>query len=178
MRKRILGPTRGVRLRAVGVDEYVKVCTPFYRDEEVLRFSEGGADPYDSEKVRRMFEVIADKGEVYLIEIRSGSKWIPIGDASLLADATPIAIGDEAFRSRGIGGAVLSLLVDRASALGWNKMSVDGVALENKRALRMYRAAGFHKTGEKFEDRDGRRYVSMEKRLRKATEDSAAEKTS
>ena len=155
MKKYVLSKTSDLRLRSVGADEYVDLATPWYSDSEVLEYSEEGADPYDSSRVRRMFEATSKKGEVYLIEVLHDSKWCAVGDASLLSDAIPIVIGDPAFRSRGIGTQVLELLIDRARELGWTSIKVSGVLTYNERSLRMYRRAGFMPDGNRHVDSRG-----------------------
>jgi hypothetical protein len=59
-----------VRLRRAELEEYEQVALPWYQDAEVLQLSEGGEAPYDRLQIRRMFEVLSGKGELYLIEAR------------------------------------------------------------------------------------------------------------
>ncbi len=162
MKTVILDSKNGIRLRSVCVEEYVRHCTPWYQDEELLRLCDLGAIPYDAAKVRRMYEEISKKGEVYLIEIGHNSQWKPVGDASLLEDGTPIIIGEERYRSRGIGTVVLNLLLARARAIGLRNIKVGGALSTNERSLRMYRRAGFRQVGGKKEDSDGNSWVKME----------------
>ena len=117
------------------------------REPEVLRFSEGeGVAPYDEEMVSRMYEYLSVRGELYIIEVRGIEEWFPIGDAALLPESLPIVIGLGAFRSRGIGGRVLRLLIDRAVALGWETLQVKGIYTYNERSLRLCERAGFRRT--------------------------------
>lgn len=161
----MLSKTNDLRLRAVGADEYVRLATPWYSEPEVLELSESGADPYDPSRVRRMFESMSKKGELYVIEALEEPGWRAVGDASLLIDAIPIVIGDPAFRSRGLGTRVLELLVDRARELGWSSIRVSGVLTYNERALRMYRRAGFVPDGGRHVDSRDHELISMELRL-------------
>jgi RimJ/RimL family protein N-acetyltransferase len=162
MKPKIRESGHDVRLRRVGVDEYVHVATPWYRDAEVLDLSEGGSDPYDEDRLRRMFEATSKKGEVYIIEIRENDRWIAVGDAALLSDAVPIVIGDEGHRSRGIGSRALRLLIRRAKALSRPTIWVSGVLSRNERSLRMYERAGFK---EYQRERDSRGEESIKMRL-------------
>ena len=143
-----------LRLRPVRVPEDVATTTRWYHDPEVLRFSEGeGTPPYDAPMVERMFREMRTRCEVYIIEVRTPSAWQAIGDAALCRTAgTPIVIGDQAYRSRGIGTAVLQLLISRARALGWPDMLVRGVYVSNDRALRLYQRAGFRVTDRVTDD--------------------------
>ena len=140
---RILESDRGVRLRPAALDEYERVALPWYQDPEVLQFSEGGEPPYDRARLRRMFEVLSAKGELYLVEVREGGAWRPVGDAALLPDDVPIVIGRVDDRSRGIGAEALRLLVARARELGWTELHVARIEPDNVRSLRMFRRAGF-----------------------------------
>jgi RimJ/RimL family protein N-acetyltransferase len=133
----------GVRLRPANAEEYERVALEWYQDPEVLRFSEGGAEPYGREQIRRMFDTLSRKGELYLIEILVESTWRAVGDAALLCDALPIAIGRPGDRSRGTGTEVLQLLLVRARELGWAEARVSGVEPANVRARRLYERAGF-----------------------------------
>ena len=136
---RVLDRGRGVRLRTAVLEEYERHALPWYRDPEVLRFSEGGSEPYGLEQIRAMFEALTRKGELYLIERASQ----PIGDAALLPDDVPIVIGRAEDRSAGVGTEVLELLILRARALGWEEMRVSHIDPENVRSQRLYARAGF-----------------------------------
>src|SRR5262245_38975196 len=140
---RILDSDRGVRLRPAVLDEYERVALPWYQDPEVLRFSEGGEPPYDRARLRRMFEALSAKGELYLVEVIDGDAWRPVGDAALLPDDVPIVIGRADDRARGIGSEVLRLLVARARELGWTELLTARIEPDNVRSLRMFRRAGF-----------------------------------
>jgi RimJ/RimL family protein N-acetyltransferase len=141
---RVLDRGRGVCLRSAILDEYERHALGWYRDPEVLRFSEGGSEPYGLEQIRAMFDALSRKGELYLIE--RGSQ--PIGDAALLPDEVPIVIGRPEDRSCGIGTEVLELLVMRARELGWREMRVAHIHPENVRSQRLYARAGFVRVGD------------------------------
>jgi RimJ/RimL family protein N-acetyltransferase len=130
---------RDIRLRTVELDEYVALAAEWYGDPEVLRFSEGGADPYGPAQLAAMYEALSRQGELYVIDVAS----CPVGDAALLPDAVPIVIGRPEYRSRGVGTAVLQLLIVRACELGWTEMRVSMIDPQNLRARRLYERAGF-----------------------------------
>jgi RimJ/RimL family protein N-acetyltransferase len=152
-----------LRLRPVVLPDDVVVAAPWYRDPEVLHFSEGeGTPPYDSEMVEQMYRTMAGRCEVYIIEVLTADGWHPIGDAGLCGEAgTPIVIGEAAYRSRGFGGRVLRLLIGRARALGWSRMVVKGIYTYNERSLRLYTGAGF-RIGEQITDEAGRAMWRLE----------------
>ena len=151
-----------VRLRVPRVDEYVACALPWYQDAEVLDLSESGASPFDAVQVRRMFSSISRQGEVFLIEVRDQERWVPIGDASLLEDATPIVIGAEAWRSKGVGTRVLRLMIERARATGRTSLPVSGIDERNHRSLALFQRAGFLRTGVHHDERG---HVMIEMRL-------------
>jgi RimJ/RimL family protein N-acetyltransferase len=132
----------GVRLRRAELEEYERVALPWYQDHEVLQHSEGGEAPYDHVQVRRMFEVLSSKGELYLIEVEETDGWRVVGDAALIPEDVPIVIGRPEDRARGIGTEVLQLLVLRARALGWTEVRA-GIVPANQRSRRMFERAGF-----------------------------------
>lgn len=155
-----------LRLRPARLPDDVAPAVPWYRDPEVLRLSEGeGTPPYDAATVARMYEHLAAHGELYVIEVPdSGGRWRPIGDAALLADAVPIVIGEAAYRSRGLGGRVLRLLIARARSLGWDALRVSKVFTYNPRSRRLYEGAGFLPAGTGA-DEAGRPFWRFELRL-------------
>jgi RimJ/RimL family protein N-acetyltransferase len=134
---------RGVRLRTASRDEYVRLALPWYQDPEVLKFSEGGEPPYDAARVGRMYDMLSDKGELYLIEVREDAGWRVVGDAALLPDDLPIVIGRPEDRERGFGGEVLQLLLLRARESGRTQLLTAGIHPDNVRSLRMFGRAGF-----------------------------------
>ena len=139
----VVAQTHDLRLRRVAAEEYEQVALPWYQDPEVLRFSEGGEPPYDRARVRRMYDALSTKGELYLIELREPGGWRAVGDAALLPDDVPIVIGRPEDRSRGLGGEVLQLLLRRARALGWTELHVGAIDPANIRSRRMFERAGF-----------------------------------
>lgn len=153
-----------IRLRTAKLDEYVEVAVPWYQDAEVLKYSEGASLPYDRAMIRRMYETMSAKGEIYLNEVPDGMRWRAIGDAGLLNDALPIVIGNSSDRSRGFGTKVLQLLLDRAKQLGWQSVQVGGVLADNTKAIRLYHSAGFV-DGQRYRADSGRLFIPMKKVL-------------
>ena len=155
-----------VRLRPARLPDDVAIGPPWYTDPEVLRFSEGEGTPaYDRATVERMYRHLAERGELYIIEVEDQGHRRAIGDTALCRDALPIVIGEAAYRSRGLGARVLRLLVDRARALGWDRLAVQGVYTSNERARRLFERAGFVTTG-CAADEQGVAKWQMELRLR------------
>lgn len=135
-------------LRPATMDD-VAVAENWYRDPEVLRFSEGTDEPYSLEKVTQMYRYLLDSGYFFIIEILQGDTRIPIGDACLMHDSVPIVIGVARYRSSGYGRRVLSLLIDLANQLEWTEVKVKGVFYYNERSIRLFESLGFSRTGER-----------------------------
>ncbi|MFN8541544.1 MAG: GNAT family protein [Thermomicrobiales bacterium] len=163
MRPEVVLQDGSLRLRPVVLPDDVAVAAPWYRDPEVLHFSEGeGTPPYDAALVEEMYRAMAGRCELYLIEVLTPAGWYPIGDAALCGEAgTPIVIGEAAFRSQGLGARVLQLLIGRARALGWSRMVVKGIYTYNERSLRLYARAGF-RVCEQVTDDAGREMWRLE----------------
>jgi L-amino acid N-acyltransferase YncA len=153
-------PRPSVRLRPLEPDRDLPNALEWYRDPEVLRGSEGTTEPYDERVIRGMYSQLGDGGEVFVVEVEHEGTWISVGDAVLRPDTLPIVIGDPRFRSRGVGGEVLRLLIERATASGWKALNVRKVFDDNERSLRMYQAAGFVTVGTSL-DGDGRTTIQL-----------------
>ncbi|MEM7366674.1 MAG: GNAT family N-acetyltransferase, partial [Pseudomonadota bacterium] len=149
-----------LRLRRVDVEEYVASASSWYRDAEVLDLSEAGAPPFDEAQIEQMFLSTSEKGEVFLVEVREEDQWLPIGDAALLVDATPIVIGADEYRGRGYGTRVLRLLIARAGAHGRTHLMVSGILTRNVRSLALYQNAGFERAGTHRDER-GEEMIEM-----------------
>lgn len=132
-----------VRLRPVKVAEDVATAVAWYRDPVVLWGSEGSTEPFTPERVARMYEVLAARGEVYIVEVQGPDGFIAVGDAALSAVGVPIVIGEASWRGRGIGRQVLALLIARAQALGLPELVAHQIYADNRASLRLYEGAGF-----------------------------------
>lgn len=146
-----------LRLRPANLDD-AYTALPWYSDPEVLRYSEGITEPYDISTVTRMYRYLLDNGELYVIEIIGDDGWKPIGDVCLMKDSLPIVIGEPRFRSSGIGGRVISLLICRAKDLGWKELRIKHIYEYNIRSIRLFTSAGFVCTGERTESNGVREF--------------------
>ncbi len=142
-----------LRLRPAQLPADIALAVPWYQDPEVLYYSEGpGVAPYDIAIVARMYAYLARHGELYLIEVQTDHGWQPIGDATLMPESMPLVIGEQSYRSRGVGKRVLRLLIERARSLGWSRLQVARVFTYNVRSRRLFEALGFTLCGTKVED--------------------------
>lgn len=151
-----------VRLRPFRGECDVDVSTTWYQEPEVLRYSEGeGTEPYDRGTIERMYHFLSQHGELYIIEVWENGVWHLIGDATLCPDMIPIVIGEAQYRGHGIGRRVIKLLMERANALGRERIVVSKIYSYNKRSRRMFESLGFHCAGS-FIDNKGRSCIKME----------------
>lgn len=140
--------TAEVRLRPLdpkrGADDELEALLPSYQDRETVRMVDGpNAEPYDLAKLKAMLGYMSDHGELYLIERLTPDRgWIPIGDAGLQAQATPVVLAPE-HRGQGIGRAVIAALIERARKLGWESVEVSDIYHDNVASQRAYESLGF-----------------------------------
>ncbi|MBD5152696.1 MAG: GNAT family N-acetyltransferase [Oscillibacter sp.] len=115
----------------------------WYLDPETVWLVDGDKDIYTPELLNKMYTHQDTHGELYFIEFRENDSWKPIGDVCLSLDDFAIVIGEKDFRGKGVGRAVVSALVDRARALGWEKVRVGDVYDFNDGSRRMFTSLGF-----------------------------------
>lgn len=91
---------RHLRLRKYADD--CAFALEWYQDEETLLLVDGADNPYDMEKLYRMYHYLQDKGEAYFIEMRENdsSDYIPIGDVAFWQEDMPIVIGDKTWQRK------------------------------------------------------------------------------
>lgn len=158
--KKELGNQPAIRLRPANIDADCESALAWYRDPEVLHFSEGpGTEPYNLETVKAMYEYLSSVGRLFIIEVQEDGEWVPIGDATLSQETIPIAIGHPGYRSRGIGTRVIEQLIERAKREHWKELKVKKVYVFNERSHRMFTRLGFTVTGEGV-DENGSKYRS------------------
>lgn len=129
----------------------------WYQDPETVRLVDGKADPYTPQRLQRMYDYLAARGELWWIECRAKDGiFRPIGDVTFWQEDMPIVIGDPAFRGRGIGRRVIKALCRRARELNYNNIYVNEIYDFNLPSIRCFTAAGFQPCG--VTER-GKRYV-------------------
>lgn len=70
----------GLRLRKY--DGIYEFALPWYQDLDTVSLVDGIREPYDMEKLERMYNYLNVHGELYFIEIIEGDRFIPIGDVT------------------------------------------------------------------------------------------------
>ncbi|GAB3754554.1 GNAT family N-acetyltransferase [Microlunatus parietis] len=155
-----IGP--GLRLRRFDPDraapDLLAELLTWYQDLETVRLVDGPvAEPYDEERLLRMFRHLRDHGELYLVELRDGMEWRPVGDVTLQTWAVPIVLAP-AVRGQGIGRTVIAAMIERARVLGQHAVDVSDIYDTNVASRRLFESLGFV-AGERTEL--GRRYTLL-----------------
>lgn len=134
----------GLRLRAY--DGQFELAFDWYQDPDVIYLIDGNRNPYSLKRIQRMYEYLAERGEVYFIEVWEQERWLPIGDVTFWQEDLPIVIGNVAYRGQGIGRKVISALVERGRLLGYHQLAVQEIFDFNQASRRMFEAIGFYQT--------------------------------
>ena len=130
-------------LRLRKFDDVHEFALEWYRDEELVWLVDGVRNQYTPERLKRMYHYLDHAGELYFIEAREKGKFIPIGDVTLCLDDLPIVIGNGHYRGKGIGRKVISALISRAKALGFDHVSVGEIYHWNAASRRCFESLGF-----------------------------------
>ena len=131
-------------LRLRKFDGIYSFALAWYQDEDMVHLVDGVKEAYTMEKLSRMYRYLDNAGELYLIEVRKGGTYMPIGDVTFWQDDMPIVIGDKDYRGRGIGHKVVSALVQRGKELGFDHLAVGEIYDWNERSKRCFEGVGFH----------------------------------
>ena len=152
-----------VRLRPLVLPNDIDLALPWYQDPELLYYSEGGAGavPYDADVVEKMYRYLLNKGEVFIIEVQTTDGWVAVGDIALCSNCLPIEIGNAQYRSKGIGGKVLDLIIDHARSQGRETLLVNGIYTFNERSHRLFKSRGFSDL-KRYVDDDGNECIPMQ----------------
>ena len=130
-------------LRLRRYDEEDEFALAWYQDEETLMLVDGKFQPYDRERLKKMYHYLNDRGEVYFIELKDENGWRPIGDVTFWQEDMPIVVGEKGLRGRKIGRRVVKALIERAKQLGYKELYVDMIYHYNTGSQRMFESVGF-----------------------------------
>ena len=116
---------------------------------KILKYSAGieRETPYDRKTVTSMYQYLLKIGECYIIEVKEGTTWVPIGDVTLSEETIPIVIGRKEYWGCGIGKKVLFSLIQRAKEIGYTHIKVKEIYDFNERSMRIFRSLGFREVG-------------------------------
>ena len=148
----ILNIEDALRLRKF--DGHFDFAFRWYQDEELVYLVDGVRRPYSRETLSNMYHYLDRHGELYFIEVLDG-EWKPIGDVCFWQEDLPIVIGERAYRGKGIGGKVISALIERGRALGYDRIFVNEIYDYNVASRKCFENAGFRvlertETGNRF----------------------------
>lgn len=115
----------------------------WYQAPETVWLVDGVREPYDREKLSRMYTFLDRHYELYYIELDDGGGFFPIGDVAFGENDLPIVIGDPAFRGRGIGKKVVRRLIERGRELGYRTLRVREIYDYNKASRALFEGCGF-----------------------------------
>ena len=143
-------------LRLRKYDGQAHLAFPWYQDPEVISLIDGSREPYTLQRIKKMYDYLTQRGEVYFIEVLTNAGWQPIGDVSFWQEDMPIVIGNSAYRGQGIGRTVVQALVERGRKLGYKRLYVQEIYDDNEASKKMFELVGFYPL-EKTEN--GHRYA-------------------
>ncbi|SCK04412.1 Uncharacterised protein [uncultured Clostridium sp.] len=132
-----------IRLRKY--DGKADFALDWYQDDETVMLVDGRKEPYDKERLNKMYRYLDNQGELYFIEYKVNNKYIEIGDVTFSKDDMPIVIGDKRYRGLGIGKRVVFKLIERGKSLGYTKLFVNEIYRFNIGSQRLFEGAGFKK---------------------------------
>lgn len=117
----------------------------WYQDAETARLVDGKAEPYDMDKLGRMYRYLDARGELYFIEVFRGGAFSPVGDVTFWQEDCPIVIGDPDLRGHGVGRRVIAALIGRGKELGYGDLRVNEIYDFNTASQRLFTGLGFEK---------------------------------
>lgn len=136
-------------LRLRRFDNDYNFALQWYQDLELVKLVDGPvASVYTKEKLKRMYEYLNHKGELYFIEVLEENEYKPIGDVALCKDNLPIVIGDKLYHNKGIGKKVLKSLILRARELDFECINIQEIYDYNTYSKKLFESLGFKGYGE------------------------------
>lgn len=117
----------------------------WYQDPELVYLVDGIKEPYDLDKLNRMYRYLSTHGELFFIEAKINGSFKPIGDVTLMKDDLPIVIGTKEYQHRGIGKQVIQYLITRAKSLHFDHLGVDCIYFYNQPSQKLFESLGFRR---------------------------------
>ncbi len=145
----ILPVSETIRLKKY--DGHYEKALEGYQDPYVYQNSEGIFDDEkkpDLDYVRGMCDYLDSHGEMYFIEALENGEYVSIGDVTVKPENPPIAIWFERWRGKGVGTAVMGVVIDRLRELGCEKITGSTVYKWNEASKQMHESLGFQVVGE------------------------------
>lgn len=130
-------------LRLRKYDGVYDFALAWYQDLDTVWLVDGNRNPYTMERLGGMYRYLNDAGELYFIEVLENGTFKPIGDVTFWQEDMPIVIGDRNYRGRKIGRRVVSAMVKRGVALGYDYLEVGEIYDWNEGSRRCFESVGF-----------------------------------
>ena len=139
----------GLHLRKY--DGHYELFLSGYQDPCVYQNSEGIFDDSkipNLDYVKGMCTYLAKVGELYYIEVKEGTAFVPVGDVTIKNENPPIAIWKAQYRGKGIGKLVMQTAIRRLKELEFTAIKDSTVYQWNVPSQRMHESLGFTRTKE------------------------------
>ena len=141
MRERIVDS----EIRLVSYYRNDEASLPWYQDPEVCRKVDNREEPYDMDRLHRMYDFLCSHGECYYIEYKGKL----VGDVSLRDDAEIAIVVCKEFQNRHIGRCCAREMLKLASEEGMAFVKANIYSF-NLQSRRMFESVGFYQTGEEW----------------------------
>ena len=141
MRERIVDS----EIRLVSYYRNDEASLPWYQDLEVCRKVDNREEPYDIDRLHRMYDFLCSHGECYYIEYKGKL----VGDVSLRDDAEIAIVVCKEFQNRHIGRRCAREMLKLASEEGMSLVKANIYSF-NLQSRHMFESVGFYQTGEEW----------------------------
>lgn len=132
-----------IRLRKY--DGRIDFALSWYQNKETHMLVDGKNEPYNMERLNRMYTYLDKHGELYFIEYKINDIYVEIGDVAFSEYDMPIVIGDTKYRGYGISKKVVIKLIERGRNLGYKKLFINEIYSYNIGSQRLFEGVGFKK---------------------------------
>jgi RimJ/RimL family protein N-acetyltransferase len=132
-------------IRLCKFDSDFTVALEWYQDKETLMLVDGHDEPYDMDRLYRMYSYLNVHGELYFIEVHDGHNYMKIGDVTFSREDMPIVIGVKSYRGKGIGSKIVKTLVERGKQLGYTYLVINEIYRYNIGSQKLFESVGFKK---------------------------------
>lgn len=95
-----------------------------------------------------MYDDLSFDSYFFIVEVYTGSSWIPIGGVTLAEDCMPIVIGNGEYRGQGLAKKIILRLLAFAREKGFSEINLREIYRSNMTSIKLFERAGFKKVGE------------------------------
>ena len=85
-------------LRLRKYDGQAHLAFSWYQNPDVIHLIDDSREPYTLQRIKKMYDYLTQRGEVYFIEVLTNAGWQPIGDVSFWQEDMPIESGRPLFK--------------------------------------------------------------------------------